>query len=157
MPDIFLPSSSRPSAEARLYDSARRDFNRFFFSMERPLRSLDLSERFRGAESDNERGSREGLPSSHCGACVPVGVFHRGRREGRGGWLVYVEMNCFYGPVNWVGARRSTPAAAFQSVAGAPFRGPGHALGTAPHRWLIPPLAALVGGSTRGLRRLTGP
>lgn len=28
--------------------------------MERPLRSLDLSERFRGAESDNEKGSREG-------------------------------------------------------------------------------------------------
>lgn len=113
----------------RLYDSARRDFNRFFFDG-KTLRSLDLSERFRGAESDNEKGSREGrdtrLPSSHCGACMPVGVFHRGR-EGWG-WLVYVEMNCFYGPVNWVGARHSTPAAAFQSVAGAPFRGPNHAL-----------------------------
>lgn len=65
-------------------------------------------------------------------------------------------MNCFHGPVSGAGARRATPAAAFQSMAVAPFRGPG-ALCTAPHRWLIPPLAAPVGGSTQGPRRLTGP
>lgn len=72
------------------------------------------------------------------------------------GWLVCVKMNCFHGPVNGAGACRTAPAAAFQSVAVAPFWGPG-ALCTAPHRWLISLLAAPVGGSTQGPRLLTGP
>lgn len=79
MPVFFFLSSSRPSTEAVC--TIRHCGILIDFSDGKTLRSLDLSERFRGAESDNEKGSREGgdvqLPSSHCRACVLVGVFHR--------------------------------------------------------------------------------
>lgn len=59
MADIFFPSSSRPSTEAVC--AIRRCGISIDFSDGKTLRSLDLSERFRGAESDNEKGSREGV------------------------------------------------------------------------------------------------
>lgn len=150
MPDFFFPSSSRPSSEAVC--RIRRCGISIDFSDGKTLRSLDLSERFRGAESDNEKRSRgwgRGVvrfspPPTVMLACPWVSS------TGVVACLCVDELLLW--PCERCRSSPRHPRCCFSERG----RCPG-ALCMAPHRWLIPLLAALVGGSAQGPRRLIGP
>lgn len=153
MPGIFFPSSLQPSDEAVC--TLWRCRISIDFSDGKTLRSLDLSERSRGAESDNEKESWEG--ETRCSP-PPTVMLACSWVSSTGGVACLRGDELLLWPCERGWSLPCHSCCCFSEHGRGSVPGPSALCASrTPHKWLIPPLAAPLSGSTQGPRRLTRP